>query len=125
MRNSIAETKAYELGFNSYKDYLKNSFYWHSFRQKCIRDTCQACNEYGNKRWMHLHHLTYERLGAELPEDVVTLCEFCHEQAHKLVWNGEAELADAHLMLRKRHVEVGFQMAFNFDDACNQPDRAA
>lgn len=28
---------------------------------------------------LHVHHRTYERLGEELPEDLVVLCEVCHE----------------------------------------------
>lgn len=35
-----------------------------------------------NKRKLQVHHLTYKRLGAELPEDVVVLCERCHVIEH-------------------------------------------
>ncbi len=35
-----------------------------------------------NKRRLQVHHLTYERLGAELPEDVVVLCGRCHAITH-------------------------------------------
>jgi hypothetical protein len=31
---------------------------------------------------MHLHHLTYERRGKELPADVVYLCLPCHGKQH-------------------------------------------
>ncbi|MGH2369964.1 MAG: hypothetical protein ACRDI2_17430 [Chloroflexota bacterium] len=30
-----------------------------------------------------VHHLTYERLGDELPEDLAALCAPCHRGAHK------------------------------------------
>lgn len=37
----------------------------------------------GNRtRYLEVHHLTYERLGAELLEDVVTLCQRCHSLRH-------------------------------------------
>lgn len=34
-------------------------------------------------RWAtQLHHLTYERLGAELAEDFEALCDLCHASRH-------------------------------------------
>ena len=29
-----------------------------------------------------VHHLSYERVGRELPEDLVALCPGCHRRAH-------------------------------------------
>jgi hypothetical protein len=31
---------------------------------------------------VHLHHLTYERAGHELPEDLIHICIMCHMRAH-------------------------------------------
>lgn len=39
---------------------------------------CKICEKAGRV----VHHLTYERLGAELPTDVVVLCEWCHDLLH-------------------------------------------
>lgn len=42
------------------------------------------CGERGS-RWnweLHVHHLTYERKGHELLEDVLVLCLSCHEEQH-------------------------------------------
>ena len=117
------DQKAQELGFNTYNDYLKNSMYRHSFRLRQIRDACSSCTDWG--KWkMVLHHVSYARMGREYPEDVVTLCQWCHDQAHQLVWDGECELADAHLILRKRNADTDHQLILNFDDRCNQPDAA-
>lgn len=33
----------------------------------------------------HVHHKTYERLGNELPSDLVAVCEPCHVRIHQLV----------------------------------------
>lgn len=33
---------------------------------------------------MQIHHLTYERLGAELDEDLIAICEKCHRAMHGL-----------------------------------------
>lgn len=41
---------------------------------------CQVCNSYGN---LHTHHRTYERRGAELPDDLIVLCASCHSLFHK------------------------------------------
>jgi hypothetical protein len=126
MMESIANFKAKALGFSGYQDYLKNSFYWHNFKKRFLTDTCAGClgRRYkGPCKWMEMHHLTYDRLGNELPEDCATLCTFCHEQATRAEWNDECPLEDTVLFLRKKHLGFQFQMAFNFDDQCNQPDR--
>ena len=44
---------------------------------------CAVCNA---DRWfsrLDVHHRTYERLGAERPEDLVVLCRHCHSLFHQ------------------------------------------
>lgn len=41
---------------------------------------CRAC---GTRREIHLHHHTYRRMRHELDEDLVPLCQQCHELCHK------------------------------------------
>lgn len=41
---------------------------------------CQVCN--ANER-LDVHHRTYARRGAELPQDLIVLCRKCHEIFHK------------------------------------------
>ena len=57
------------------------SLWWARFRKKIIakRKRCEHC---GLIRSFHLHHITYVRLGRELPEDVRLLCVPCHERFH-------------------------------------------
>jgi 5-methylcytosine-specific restriction endonuclease McrA len=45
---------------------------------------CQLCNKAGgpNGRGLHVHHRTYDRVGAELDADVIVLCRECHERHH-------------------------------------------
>jgi hypothetical protein len=43
---------------------------------------CQLCNGDGV---LHTHHRTYERLGNELPEDLIVLCANCHAKFHDKV----------------------------------------
>jgi hypothetical protein len=121
---SIANCKAQALGYASYSDYLENSFYWHNYKKERLKNICAGCLGYrykGGLKWLEMHHLTYERLGAELPEDCVTLCTFCHKQASEMVWRGECNVEDTLWILRKLHLVVETQMSFNFEPS--QPDK--
>lgn len=61
---------------------------WKSLRNQVFaRDnhTCQSC---GSQSSLNCHHITYERLGAENLEDLITLCggpNGCHTKLHKLL----------------------------------------
>lgn len=66
--------------------YLK-SHKWHMMKES-IRErdnyTCSDCgkNMSNDLYNLHTHHLTYERLGNEHPEDLVLLCADCHYKKH-------------------------------------------
>lgn len=34
---------------------------------------------------LDVHHVTYARLGQELPEDLEVLCRSCHDKRHRIV----------------------------------------
>jgi 5-methylcytosine-specific restriction endonuclease McrA len=53
---------------------------------------CQACGKISD---LHVHHLSYERLGEELDEDLVTLCKRCHFLIHHDHPHSGLSLADA------------------------------
>jgi 5-methylcytosine-specific restriction endonuclease McrA len=40
---------------------------------------CQLCNK---QKPLEVHHRTYERLGYELPSDLIALCAACHKRHH-------------------------------------------
>ena len=40
---------------------------------------CRICGEGEPATRLHVHHRTYVRLGCELPGDLTTLCEPCHD----------------------------------------------
>jgi hypothetical protein len=52
-------------------------------------DHCERCNRfissYSASRCLELHHLNYERVGSELPEDLKALCRECHGKTHGLI----------------------------------------
>ena len=67
----------------SYKDYL-SSYKWIAFRNKIKNDRGSKCEKCGTtKGYLQGHHLTYERLFNELPEDILIVCKPCHELIHK------------------------------------------
>jgi hypothetical protein len=66
----------------AYAKYLESP-HWKAFRARvlCNRpQRCEQCAVVGEP--LELHHLTYERLGAELETDVQLLCRICHGSHH-------------------------------------------
>lgn len=65
-----------------YKSYLASPA-WRARRLDVIRrcrGVCERCN-----RWpvVNVHHLTYERVGSELPGDLLGVCIKCHQDFHE------------------------------------------
>lgn len=46
---------------------------------------CQLCNAGGKGVELNAHHRTYERLGRERREDLIVLCNECHEKHHDIL----------------------------------------
>ena len=69
-----------------YKKYLKSD-YWKGIKKQIHeRDEykCRLCNSEEN---ICVHHRTYKNLGNEKLEDLITLCEKCHKNYHKIKIN--------------------------------------
>lgn len=74
------------LRMEEYDRYLENQ-HWQDFRKLVLQkqrnedghNHCQSCS--GRTR-LQVHHRTYERLGREVPSDVVVLCKPCHDKLH-------------------------------------------
>lgn len=67
-----------------YETYL-NSWIWAEFRKKILDARglmCERCGASAPAAALHVHHLTYIRMGKELPEDVKLLCVPCHKLMH-------------------------------------------
>ena len=89
------------IGYDSYRDYLASDF-WKKRRLKYSKShprRCFACNCRG---FLHLHHISYERLGRELDDDIIWLCEECHRNVHKIA-KKKKTLRGCHLLLKKRN----------------------
>lgn len=64
-----------------YGNYLESSR-WHQIRQAVLRRdkwTCQGCL---SAKATEVHHLTYQRVGAEMLFDLVAICGECHRRLH-------------------------------------------
>jgi 5-methylcytosine-specific restriction endonuclease McrA len=66
-----------------YAEYLQSSW-WRARRNDALRAASYRCQRCESKRDLEVHHLTYERLGAELPGDLDVLCRGCHLGEHSL-----------------------------------------
>ena len=61
---------------------------------------CQLCKSTTN---LHLHHLTYDRLGNELLTDLVLLCSVCHQAQHDHY--GYSRLTDYSILIKPKQSE--------------------
>lgn len=57
---------------------------WWRFRQKAFLYYGRICCQCGDTKRLEVNHLTYERLGKELLEDVNILCFVCHVMYHQV-----------------------------------------
>lgn len=64
-----------------YAEYLRSP-HWRQFRKSAEKHLPKVC-PCGARRGLHLHHMTYERLGRERLEDVAWLCGDCHHALHR------------------------------------------
>lgn len=72
---SISQTK-------KYKDYLASDR-WKAFATEAKVMTGGRCQGCDRETWsLHVHHLTYERLGNERATDVWVVCGSCHLKFH-------------------------------------------
>ena len=78
MSRKVADDRLAKLRAMPYDQYLLSPE-WKERRKAAIdwaRGACQLCNS--PEEPLNVHHRTYDRLGAELPADLVVLCKDCH-----------------------------------------------
>lgn len=67
-----------------YHEYLQ-SLEWKDRRDDKLWEAgyrCSMCGASGYDIRLEVHHLTYERVGHELPSDLMVLCRTCHQKRH-------------------------------------------
>lgn len=78
-----------------YEKYIQSA-HWatkRSLRLNIDKHACQGCY---TTEALHVHHKTYLRLGNEnIKDDLVTLCEVCHDFVHKMHKEWHISLLDA------------------------------
>ena len=78
-----------------YHKYLRSKE-WATIKADLIQTRGNKCERCGSVRkylrYLHIHHLTYDNIGNEEPEDLEILCAPCHRKEHgiekKRVRNG-------------------------------------
>lgn len=74
------------FGEYTYEEYLRLDI-WRSRRMQAIRKANYRCQAEGCRMDLHLHvhHLSYERLGNEKDEDLMVLCGLHHRETHNKI----------------------------------------
>lgn len=70
---------------NKYEAYIQSDE-WKQLRLELLQSRgckCQDCGKTKHHTKLQVHHLTYERLFEELPQDLVILCRKCHMKQHE------------------------------------------
>lgn len=85
------------LGFESYQAYLESD-HWKAVKERFRGQRCLVCGSPS----ICLHHVTYERLGAELDSDLRPLCDDHHQAVHKRIGKRLSETDNAISALKQR-----------------------
>jgi hypothetical protein len=80
---SLSPEEVLALRALPYAEYLQSSW-WRARRNDALRAASYRCHRCESKRELQVHHLTYERLGTEHPDDLEVLCRGCHLGEHSL-----------------------------------------
>lgn len=69
---------------DQYRDYLLTDE-WQLVRAAALARANYQCAECGKPNELQVHHRHYRTLGNEQPGDVIVLCEWCHDLAHRRI----------------------------------------
>lgn len=59
---------------------------WQAIKADALERAGYRCERCGSPWSLTIHHLTYDHLGQETPEqDLMILCRECHREIHQLV----------------------------------------
>ena len=76
-----------------YEKYLMSSD-WQEKRAERFEKDGNRCVCCGAEKALQAHHITYERVGHEDIDDLVTLCADCHKTVHRIAAAYQVEAAD-------------------------------
>lgn len=93
----------------TYYKYLRTPS-WCNKRELVFRRdrwTCVKCERRHDQKHLRCHHLTYERVGREMMEDLVTLCGRCHNEIHGRGEFFTKNKTNCHYRKCKKSISVG------------------
>jgi hypothetical protein len=67
--------------WTSYHEYIQSPE-WRELRKIILDRDGNKCTQCGNTVTLQVHHIHYENLFHERKEDLITLCNDCHEATH-------------------------------------------
>ncbi len=58
--------------------------FWNAREYVLFRDgyTCQCCKGKSKDKVLNVHHIQSRKVGGNAPNNLITLCEYCHKQYH-------------------------------------------
>ena len=58
--------------------------FWNAREYVLFRDgyTCQCCKGKTKDKVLNVHHIQSRKVGGDAPNNLITLCEYCHKQYH-------------------------------------------
>ena len=91
IKNIIVETASFDIQKiknpkiqgNEYQQGEKLNF-WNVREYVLFRDnhTCQCCKGKSKDKILNVHHIESRKTGGDAPNNLITLCEYCHKQYH-------------------------------------------
>lgn len=83
-----------------------NSPSWKKIKDRILieRNICECCGEKNN---IQVHHKTYKNITEELDEDLLVVCENCHNKIHTLAsWKHSTSQEDINEWLKLLNIQI-------------------
>lgn len=94
----------------AYREYLQTE-HWRVLRSSVLDRDGHKCRKCGSGKFLQVHHRIYRTLWTEtIADDLVTLCNDCHEREHDIHLNPRLNSIGMKVMngIRLTHQERGF-----------------
>ena len=72
------------MAYVNYKEYIQSDK-WVKTRCDAILYAEGKCESCGSDKNLQVHHINYDNLGFEEPDDLIVLCGRCHMKEHDLI----------------------------------------
>lgn len=86
---------------SEYQEYLLSE-HWQKIRSERLKMDNFKCQNCGRPFDLQVHHLTYDRIGNEDINDLITLCKFCHARVEEGKKEYQSPLKKQYLEYKKR-----------------------